>query len=192
MVPSLPSFVWLLPQKGEKLIQSESSREYSEAFHYYITFTYIRMYIVHCTLTSIWEKILTSISSLKGICIRNVSYELNFKIMPKCFLPSDIQIQMGFYKIFKRCFLPMSCLLLSWQSIQSFFASQVLRNYLLSKNISVNKSIIWLSHQVSDTFYHFIHTFSPLEARLSVFLSFYVTKFCFWNGELRGNTRSIM
>ena len=66
-----------------------------------------------------------------------------------------------------------------------FLASQVLRNYLLSKNISVNKSIIWLSHQVSDTFYHFIHTFSPLEARSSVFLSFYVTKFCFWNGELK-------
>ena len=82
------------------------------------------------------------------------------------FLPSGIQIGMvvGFLRNIQTMLFIISC-----QSIQSislkvipvfaakvfkvfpsklFWYLQVLRNYLLSKNISVSKSIIWLSHQV--------------------------------------------
>ena len=99
MVPSLSPFVWLNPQKGEKLSQSESSKEYSEAFHYYITFTYFQMYIIFPPL----------IICLKASFVRNMW--VKFQNYAKVFLPSDIQIRMAFCKIFKRCFLPPSPLL---------------------------------------------------------------------------------
>ena len=146
MVPSLSPFVWLNPQKGEKLSQSESSKEYSEAFHYYITFTYFQMYIIFPPL----------IICLKASFVRNMW--VKFQDYAKVFLPSDIQIRMAFCKIFKRCFLPPSPLSCC-QSIQ-VICFQVLRNYLLSKNISVSKSIIWLSHQVPIHFSR--HPFSSL------------------------------
>ena len=141
MVPSLASFVWLNPQKGEKLIQSESCEEYSEDFHYYITFTYSCIFTKGEKTHILFPPL---IISLKASFVRNMRVE--FQDYAKVFLPSDIQIRMAFYKIFKRCFLPPSPLSCC-QSIQ-VICFQVLRNYLLSKNISVSKSIIWLSHQV--------------------------------------------
>ena len=98
------------------------------------------------------------IISLKASFVRNMRVE--FQDYAKVFLPSDIQIRMAFCKIFKRCFLPPSPLSCC-QSIQ-VICFQVLRNYLLSKNISVSKSIIWLSHQVP------IH-FSPFSSLLGTF-----------------------
>ena len=98
MVPSLSPFVWLNPQKGEKLSQSESSKGYSEAFHYYITFTYFQMYILFPPL----------IICLKASFVRNMW--VKFQDYAKVFLPSDIQIRMAFCKIFKRCFLLPSLL----------------------------------------------------------------------------------
>ena len=95
MVPSLPSFVLLLPQKGEKCIQSESSKEYSEAFHYYITFTYTRMYIDTGEKHTLFPPF---IISLKGSFVRKMCCELNLKIMPKCFCPVIFRFEWLFAK----------------------------------------------------------------------------------------------
>ena len=107
MVPSLASFVWLSPQKGEKLIQSESCEEYSEDFHYYITFTYSCIFTKGEKTHILFPPL---IISLKASFVRNMRVE--FQDYAKVFLPSDIQIRMAFCKIFKRCFLPPSPLLL--------------------------------------------------------------------------------
>ena len=75
---------------------------------------------------------------------------LNFKIMLKCFCPVVFRLEWlsAFCEIFKRCFLSFPAKVFKVFLSKLFRYLQVLRNYLLSKNISVSKSIIWLSHQV--------------------------------------------
>lgn len=67
--------------------------------------------------------------------------------------------------------------------------AQVLRNYLLSKNISVSKSIIWLSHQVPIHFQSlpFIHFFRHLLEGKTNFPISFLAIFCFWKDELMWN-----
>ena len=70
--------------------------------------------------------------------------------MLKCFCPVIFRLEWlsAFCEIFKRCFLSFPAKVFKVFPSKLFWYLQVLRNYLLSKNISVSKSIIWLSHQV--------------------------------------------
>ena len=156
-MPSLPSFVRLLPQKGEKLFQSESSLGYSEGFLFYKTFKY---YMTE-KKRNIYHILKRPFQNIKPF-----PTSFKFQNYAEVFLPSDIQIGMvvRFLRNIQTMLFIISC-----QSIQRislkvipvfaarvfkvfpsklFWYLQVLRNYLLSKNISVSKSIIWLSHQV--------------------------------------------
>ena len=106
-MPSLPSFVRLLPQKGEKLFQSESSLGYSEGFLFHKTFKY---YMTE-KKRNIYHILKRPFQNIKPF-----PTSFKFQNYAEVFLPSDIQIGMvvRFLRNIQTMLFIISC-----QSIQS-------------------------------------------------------------------------